>query len=147
MNDTNPTAPLVSAVDVKVHFKIAESFLAQRLAGATSVTIRAVDGLSLDVYPGETVGLVGESGCGKSTFGRTTVGLLPPTAGQVLFDGEPIWGPGGRLSHRALRQRAQIVFQNPQPSTPATRWPTPSAWLCQPAECPVNGAGRRRWSS
>ena len=116
MNDTNPTAPLVSAVDVKVHFKIAESFLAQRLAGATSVTSRAVDGLSLDVYPGETVGLVGESGCGKSTFGRTTVGLLPPTAGQVLFDGEPIWGPGGRLSHRALRQRAQIVFQNPYSS-------------------------------
>jgi oligopeptide/dipeptide ABC transporter ATP-binding protein len=77
--------------------------------------VRAVDGVDLEVYPRETLGLVGESGCGKSTLGRTVVGLYRPTVGQVWFDGRPLWGPNS-LSHRTLRREAQIVFQNPYSS-------------------------------
>ncbi|MDD3600096.1 MAG: ATP-binding cassette domain-containing protein, partial [Firmicutes bacterium] len=73
--------PLVSAVDVSKHFIMTESFLSRRLAGISDRRIKAVDGVSMSIYPGETVGLVGESGCGKSTFGRTIVGLVEPTFG------------------------------------------------------------------
>ncbi|HAN86017.1 MAG TPA: dipeptide/oligopeptide/nickel ABC transporter ATP-binding protein, partial [Firmicutes bacterium] len=108
-------APLVSAVDVSKHFVMAESFLSRRLAGIPDRRIRAVDGVSMSIYPGETVGLVGESGCGKSTFGRTVAGLLQPTSGQVYYGDAPIWGSGA-IDRSELKHHAQIIFQNPYSS-------------------------------
>lgn len=107
--------PLVSARDVSKYFMLHETLLARYLAGAKDRTVKAVDGVSLDVYPGETLSLVGESGCGKSTLGRTIVGLYEPTSGHVMFDGRPISGPEA-MPRASLRRQAQIIFQNPYSS-------------------------------
>ncbi len=77
--------------------------------------VRAVDGVSLMVSPGETLGLVGESGCGKSTVARAVVGLQPPTGGSVVVDGVEIAGASRRTLH-AARARMQMVFQDPATS-------------------------------
>jgi oligopeptide transport system ATP-binding protein len=74
--------------------------------------VRAVDGVSFDIHRGETLGLVGESGCGKTTAGRTILQLYRPTAGQVIFDGEDLTAlKSGEL--RRIRQRMQMIFQDP----------------------------------
>jgi oligopeptide/dipeptide ABC transporter ATP-binding protein len=112
---TSVQIPLVSAVDVSKEFISAESFLSRRLGGAGTRRTLAVDRVDLDIYAGQTVGLVGESGCGKSTFGRTLVGLTEPTSGQVFYDRLPVWG-ADRLSRADLKHRAQIIFQNPYSS-------------------------------
>jgi len=112
---TSVRMPLVSAVDVSKEFVSAESFLSRRLGGAGTRRTLAVDCVDLDIYSGQTVGLVGESGCGKSTFGRTLVGLTQPTSGQVFYDRLPVWGVD-RLSRADLKRRAQMIFQNPYSS-------------------------------
>jgi oligopeptide/dipeptide ABC transporter ATP-binding protein len=91
----------LEVTDLKVHFR--------RGRGAP---IRAVDGVSLSIAPGETLGLVGESGCGKSTVSNATVGLVPPTSGSVRILGTEVGGANAKAL-RAIRAHAQMVFQDP----------------------------------
>ncbi|MEK7270709.1 MAG: dipeptide ABC transporter ATP-binding protein [Planctomycetota bacterium] len=99
--------PLLSVRGLKKHFLVRRGFL-----GASSARLRAVDGVSLSVREGETLGLVGESGCGKTTLGRAILRLLPPTAGTVRFRGRDLSELSGS-ELRAVRRRMQIVFQDP----------------------------------
>src|SRR5688572_12452805 len=101
---------LVEVDELKVHFPIRTGFL-QRTIGA----VRAVDGISFEVRKGETLGLVGESGCGKSTTGRAVIRLNQPTSGTVRFGGVDLYGlKANELRH--LRRRMQIIFQDPYSS-------------------------------
>ena len=107
---TASVAPLMEVRDLHVHFPIRRGLL-RRQTG----TVRAVDGVSFDLRRGETLGLVGESGCGKSTTGLAMLRLLDPTAGCVLFAGRDIASLGeGEL--RASRRHMQMVFQDPYSS-------------------------------
>jgi oligopeptide/dipeptide ABC transporter ATP-binding protein len=101
------SASLLSVRDLVKHFPITRGVF-----GRTVGAVRAVDGISFDVKTGETLGLVGESGCGKTTAGRSILRLIEPTAGQVTFDGTDVLSlDASRL--RALRRQMQIVFQDP----------------------------------
>ncbi len=102
---------LLAVNDLKKHFPIRQGIVIQRQIGA----VRAVDGVSFSVAPGETLGLVGESGCGKSTTGRVLAKLLEPTAGSVMFEGQDIAGYSRRRM-RALRTDIQMIFQDPYSS-------------------------------
>ncbi|WP_211452654.1 ABC transporter ATP-binding protein [Collimonas antrihumi] len=92
-----------------------ESVLQARGWMRPAAVTQALDAIDLQVMPGEVVGLVGESGCGKSTLGRIVSGLLPPSAGQVLVDGEDRHGLSARSEHDA-RLKIQMIFQNPYAS-------------------------------
>jgi oligopeptide/dipeptide ABC transporter ATP-binding protein len=99
-------APLLELVDLTRHFPVRDAF------GRRTGWVRAVDGVSLAVWPGETLGLVGESGCGKSTLGKTVMGIHAPTAGDIRFGGREI----GRLpapARRAIAKDLQYVYQDP----------------------------------
>lgn len=100
-------SPLLQVVDVYKTFDVSQGFLFQR-----RVEVRAVDGVSLEIYPDETVGLVGESGCGKTTLGSIIVRLLSPTAGNVLYEGNDVQKLSRQDSKR-LRREIQMVFQDP----------------------------------
>jgi len=101
------TKPLVSVRDLKMHFPIYAGLLRRRVG-----EVKAVDGVSFDVMEGETLGLVGESGCGKSTCGRALLRLYDITDGAVTIDGREIGKmPQGEL--RDMRPTMQMVFQDP----------------------------------
>jgi oligopeptide transport system ATP-binding protein len=102
---------LVQVHGLKKYFPITQGILIQREIGA----VKAVDDVSFDVYRGETLGLVGESGCGKTTTGRTLIQLYKPTAGQVLFEGQDLAQLNDK-ELRGLRQRMQMIFQDPYAS-------------------------------
>jgi peptide/nickel transport system ATP-binding protein len=90
----------------------AQSYTTRRGLLGRASQVRAVDGISLHVEPGQTLGVVGESGCGKSTTGRLMLGLERPSDGTVLFEGQPMPAPG-TPEWRHLRRRMQLVFQDP----------------------------------
>ena len=100
-------SPLLSLRDVKTHFPIRTGLL-----GRPTGAVRAVDGVSLDVAAGETLGVVGDSGCGKTTLGRTILRLIEPTSGAIRFDGVDLLSLKGRAL-RAMRRNLQIIFQDP----------------------------------
>ena len=102
---------LLRTEDLKVYFPITRGILFQRKVG----DVKAVDGLSFEIQKGETLGLVGESGCGKSTTGRAILQLYRPTAGRVYFDGQDLCQLKGEKL-RKMRRRMQIIFQDPYAS-------------------------------
>jgi len=103
--------PLVQVEGLVKHFPITRGILIQRQVGA----VQAVDGISFVVARGETLGLVGESGCGKTTAGRTLLGLYPATAGTITIDGHDVrTAKGAELM--AIRRKAQMIFQDPYAS-------------------------------
>ncbi|HZL89191.1 MAG TPA: ABC transporter ATP-binding protein [Pirellulaceae bacterium] len=101
------TRPLLSVKDLKVHFPIRRGIFLRTVGH-----VKAVDGISFDIYRGQTLGLVGESGCGKTTAGRAILRLLEPDAGQVLYDGTDLAQLSGR-DMRKMRRKMQIIFQDP----------------------------------
>ncbi len=108
-SNQNPAtgSPLVSVRNLKTYFPIRRG-LFSRVVGQ----VKAVDDVSFDVQPGQTLGLVGESGCGKTTVGRTLLRLIPPTAGEVFYKGESFFAKSGEQL-RKLRRHMQIIFQDP----------------------------------
>ena len=97
--------PLLSVRGLMQYFKVSRSF-----------TVRALNGIDLDIYPGETYGLVGESGSGKSTTGRSIIRLYKPTAGSIRFNGQDISGELSKQAAAELRTKMQMIFQDPMAS-------------------------------
>jgi oligopeptide/dipeptide ABC transporter ATP-binding protein len=103
--------PLIEVRNLVKHFPITRGIVIQRHIGA----VKAVDGVSFEVMPGETLGIVGETGCGKSTTARLIVRLLDPTAGEILFEGENI-AHHNQAALKVLRREMQMIFQDPYSS-------------------------------
>lgn len=104
---TDGQTPLLSVRDLKTYFPVKRGLLRSHVGD-----VRAVDGVNFDISLGETLGLVGESGCGKSTVGRTILRLIPATQGSVSFEGRDVLNlPYGQM--KALRRDMQIIFQDP----------------------------------
>lgn len=102
--------PILQVKNIKTAFP-----LKKNLFGKPLTYVNAVDDVSFDVYPGETLGLVGESGCGKTTLGRTILRLIEPTSGEIIFDGNTITELGPK-EMREIRKHIQIIFQDPYSS-------------------------------
>lgn len=99
--------PLIELKDLRMHFEVRESVFSTKM-----ITVRAVDGINFSIQKGETFGLVGESGCGKSTTGRCVIRLYTPTSGQIIYEGEDITNlKRGKLQR--LRRQIQMIFQDP----------------------------------
>ena len=106
VNEANNTSPLLEVVDLKQHFDISTGFF-------KSKPLKAVDGVSFTINKGETLGLVGESGCGKTTVGRTILHLYKPTAGKIFFNGKQIVT---KSDINEFRKKSAMVFQDPYSS-------------------------------
>jgi oligopeptide transport system ATP-binding protein len=119
------TPPLVQVDQLKKHFPIRQGLIIDREIGS----VKAVDGISFSIQRGETLGLVGESGCGKTTAGRTILGLYPITAGKVLVTGISLEN-ASKEQMKLFRRKAQIIFQDPYASL-NPRW-TVSAIIGEP---------------
>src|SRR5699024_12708822 len=96
---------LLEVKDLKKHFKVGRKDI-----------VAAVDGISFDIYKGETYGLVGESGCGKSNTGRTIIRLYKATYGQVLFNGEDVHGAKSKKELLKFNRKMHMIFQEPSSS-------------------------------
>ena len=119
------TETLVHVENLTKHFPITKGIIIERAVGA----VRAVDGISFDIQKGETLGLVGESGCGKTTAGRTLLGLYPATSGKTIIDTHSVHdAKGSELMH--IRRKAQMIFQDPYASL-NPRW-TVNAIVSEP---------------
>ncbi len=128
------TTPLLRVENLEVWFPIRRGIL-----GRTVDHVKAVDGVSFNVYPGQTLGLVGESGCGKTTTGRAILRLIEPTGGRVYYDGVDLQSLG-RRDLRRMRSRMQIVFQDPYGSLNPRM--TIESTLVEPMV--IQGIGRNR---
>jgi len=106
---TNASTPLVSVRDARLHYRVGGALAALR--GRSNV-VKAVDGVSFDIGRGESVGLLGESGCGKTSMGRLLLKLEHATGGEIIFDGKDVSGLRGAALKR-YRARTQLIFQNP----------------------------------
>ena len=114
-SSTVSAKPLVELTNVAKYFDVSAPWLNRVLERQPRLLLRAVDGVSFNVMPGETLALVGESGCGKSTIARMIVGLFAPTRGAIRFDGQDT-SMLHRASGRDLRRRLQMIFQDPYAS-------------------------------
>ena len=110
------TGPLVRVENLTKHFPITSGIIFDRVVGA----VRAVDGVSFEIQKGETLGLVGESGCGKTTVGRTLLGLYPATSGKSIIDNLSVHESKG-ADLMLIRRKAQMIFQDPYASL-KPRW-------------------------
>ena len=108
----NEKKKLLEIKDLKIYYPIK----GKRDAEGKPAYVKAVDGVTFDVYENETFGLVGESGCGKSTTGRTVVRLNKPTAGSVTFEGHDLFAKMNRQQNMDLTQKIQIIYQDPYSS-------------------------------
>jgi oligopeptide/dipeptide ABC transporter ATP-binding protein len=108
--------PLVKLTGIKKYFPIKQGIIFQKTVG----NVHAVDGVDLEIYPGETVGLVGETGCGKSTLARVVMRLYDATEGQIFFEGQDITSLTGRKL-RDIRRDVQMIFQDPYASLNARK--------------------------
>src|SRR5260370_24563634 len=101
---------------LKRYFDVSAPWLVRAIEGRPRQVVQAVDGIDIEIAKGETFSLVGESGCGKSTVARLVVGLYPPTAGKIVFDGQDMAERPRQGAHSTLRRRMQMIFQDPFPS-------------------------------
>jgi oligopeptide transport system ATP-binding protein len=128
---------LVRVKQLKKHFPITQGTIIQRQVGA----VRAVDDITFDIYRGETLGMVGESGCGKTTTGRTILQLYRPTEGKVIFDGVDLTTTKDKTL-RKMRRRMQMIFQDPYASL-NPRW-TISRIISEPMRVHKLNSGKAR---
>jgi oligopeptide transport system ATP-binding protein len=128
---------LVKVEQLKKHFPITQGIIIQRQVGA----VKAVDGITFDIYRGETLGMVGESGCGKTTAGRTILQLYRPTKGKVIYDGIDLTNTKGETL-RKMRRHMQMIFQDPYASL-NPRW-TISRIISEPMRVHKLNSGKAR---
>lgn len=138
-NELYSQPPFIQVKDLEVYFQLSGGYFWQK-----KNRLHALQSISFDIYKGETLGLVGESGSGKTTLGRTMLRLLEPSAGKVIFDGQPVLDLAPS-DLRVLRRRMQIIFQDPYGSLPPHR--TVAQILVEPMEIhhlEGNKSGRMR---
>lgn len=136
MNGNSKGSKLLDVQGLQMHFPITRGIIFQRQVGA----IKAVDGIDFSLFRGETLGLVGESGCGKSTTGRAILQLHRPTAGKVVFEGNDLTQTQGE-ELRKMRRRMQMIFQDPYASLNPRM--TVGSIVGEPLEVHGIGSGRK----